>query len=134
MTAFYEFITHSQSIIYLLITISGWVVFLYKQSRKPEEKQNAQINEIYDMLSELKETLDAFKTHHIEDIKVSIRMLISREFIRLCMECLKQGYTTEAELESLESIYQEYHVKYGLNGRGEELYHKVLNLEIRSEK
>lgn len=126
-------ISHSQSIIYLLITIGGWVIFLYKQSSKPEQKQNEQINEIFRMLSELKEDVRKLQTNHLEEIKVTIRLLVRREFSRMCIECLSKGYCTMAELDNIETMYHEYHTKYDMNGKGDELYHRVLTLEIKDD-
>lgn len=126
-------ISHSQSIIYLLITIGGWVIFLYKQSQKPEQEQNERINEIYQMLIELKQDVESLKTNHLEEIKVTIRLLIRREFSRMCLECISKGYCTMAELDNIETMYNEYHNKYNMNGKGDELYHRVLSLQIKDD-
>lgn len=129
-----NFISHSQSIIYLIVTVCGWIIFLYKQSQKPEQKQNEQIDEIYHMLTELKESVSDLQTGHLEEIKVSVRLLIRREFRRMCLECLHKGYTTLPELDNIETMYQEYHDKYQMNGKGDELYHRVLELEIKLDE
>lgn len=133
MKTFFDFISHSQSIIYLLITIGGWLIFLYKQSQKPEQRQNEQINEIYKMLSEIRESVSALQTDHLEGIKTTVRLLVRREFSRMCMECLANGYCTIAELDNIEMMYHEYHKKYDMNGKGDELYHRVLSLPIKDD-
>lgn len=133
MDAFYDFLSHSQALIYLIITIGGWALFLYRQSKKPEQEQDKRIDEIFEMLTELKESVEQLKTGHLEDIKVTIRLLVRREFNRMCVDCLKKGYCTMSELDNIETMYQEYHVKYGMNGKGDELYHRVLNLRIKDD-
>lgn len=130
----YEFISHSQSIIYLLITIGGWVIFLYKQSKRPEQEQNERINEIYQMLTQLKVDLENLQISHLGDIKVTIKLLLRREFNRMCLECLKKGYCTLPELDNIETMYHEYHDKYKMDGKGDELYKRVLNLDIKDDQ
>lgn len=118
------FISSSKNLIADIIQFCAWAVVVYKLFRRPETEQDKKIDTIL-------RKLDNIEKGEIESLRTSIRMLVSRQFIRLCYDCINKGYITLSDLDTVEILYQEYHCKYGMNGRGKDLYEKVLDLPIR---
>lgn len=119
-----SFITSSKTLIADIIQFCAWAVVVYKLFKRPETEQDKKIDTIL-------VKLDNIQKGDIESLRTSIRMLVSRQFMRLCYECINKKYVTLSDLDTVEILYQEYHCKYGMNGRGKDLYEKVLDLPIR---
>lgn len=116
-----------KEVIELVIWFAVLGISIYNVFRKPEKEQNLKIDRIL-------EKLESIETKEIETLKSSIRLLIRQTFARLCYDCIKNGYVTMSDIDNVENLYQEYHNKFGMNGRGEELYKRVLDLPIKEIK
>lgn len=118
-----SFISRYRALISDIIQIGAWLLVLVKLYRKTDTVQNKKIDRIL-------EKLDSIEQSEIAGLETSIKILVKRLFTRTCLDCIKKGYTTEADLDIVESLYTEYSQKYKLNGHGTELYKKVLKLPL----
>ena len=119
-----SFISDYRVLISDVIQIVAWLIVIYKLYRRPENEQNEKIDLIL-------EKLEKIENSEITGLENSIKLLLKRLFARTCIECIKKQYVTESDSDIIESLYQEYHYKYGMNGRGEDLYKKVLALPLK---
>lgn len=119
-----SFISDSRALISDIIQICAWIAIVVKLYRKTDTEQNKKIDQILEKLDEL-------ETSEVKGLETSIKLLLKRLFTRTCLDCLQRGYVTESDLDVVESLYVEYHQKYNLNGRGTELYRRVLELPTK---
>lgn len=121
-----SFISDSRALISDLIQFGAWFLILYRIYKKPEQDQDQKINAILEKLNNV-------EVNKIAELEMSIKTLLKRLFIRTCIDILKKGYATEADLEIVETLYHEYSVVYRMDGRGTELYKQVLELPLEED-
>lgn len=119
-----SFISDTRALVSDVIQFGAWFLILYRIYKRPEQIQDQRINQILDKLTTMEQS-------EIAGLENSVRILLKRLFTRTCLDLINRGYTTEADLDIIESLYSEYHNRWGENGRGTELYNKVLDLPTK---